>query len=432
MRNDRPDGPSSQPRAATAVDLRDTGERVTVSSIPISNEMKTASRSVHLDVPARWLDTLLDTANALPIDQGEGAVMRTIVDTIVAILPDHGVGACLVDGSGRPQEQTVYKVCPTGEELRGVGVDPTRLFPGYAYERVYDVEGNGTGSTLHIASDDPAINDENASANVFVMRTAQVFRRGLEVARAHARSTEQAQELQALNSHMVQAEKLASLGQIAAGVVHELNNPLTSIVAYTDYLTRRAQQKGTDGDELERLRRIGESAGRMLRFTRDLVTYARPSSETPVSVSLHIVIDQALAFCEHVLDEAGAKVERRYAPELPVVHGMPEQLAQVFVNLVTNACHAMPKGSGRLVVSTTASTDGAWVNIVVEDNGHGITDDHLPHIFAPFFTTKTDGRGTGLGLSIVKNILDNHDAVIRAECVHPSGTRFVLTIPTRR
>jgi signal transduction histidine kinase len=436
MRNDRPDGRRSQPegagpasRPSAFVDLRDSGERVTVSTIPISNEMKTASRSVHLDVPARWLDTLLDTANALPFEQGEEAVMRTVVDTVVAILPDWGVGAVLV--SGNHQTQTVYKMCPEGEEHRGVGVDPARILPGYAFERVYDVEGTGTGSTLHIASDDTATNDERAAQNLFVMRAAQVFRRGLELARTHARTTKQARELEALNSHMVQAEKLASLGQIAAGVVHELNNPLTSIVAYTDFLARRAHAKGADPDELERLRRIGESAGRMLRFTRDLVTYARPSSETPVAVAIHVVIDQALAFCEHVLGEAGAKVQRKYAPELPMVHGMPEQLAQVFVNLVTNACHAMPRNTGLLSIATSKGSEDGSIHVVVEDNGHGITEDNMPHIFAPFFTTKTDGRGTGLGLSIVKNILDNHDAEVRAEPVQPSGTRFVLVIPTR-
>ncbi|NVL68031.1 two-component sensor histidine kinase, partial [Escherichia coli] len=102
-------------------------------------------------------------------------------------------------------------------------------------------------------------------------------------------------DLRALNSHMVQAEKLASLGQIAAGVVHELNNPLTSIVAYTDWLIRKQgmSPNGGDPDSLERLRRIGESASRILRFTRDLVAYARPSSEVPVPVSLPTVIEQA-------------------------------------------------------------------------------------------------------------------------------------------
>jgi C4-dicarboxylate-specific signal transduction histidine kinase len=169
----------------------------------------------------------------------------------------------------------------------------------------------------------------------------------------------------------------------------------------------------------------------MLRFTRDLVTYARPSSEVAVAVTIHNVIDQALAFCEHVLAEAGATVERRFAHEIPAVRGMPAQLVQVFVNLVTNACHAMQHGAGKLVITTNLSDDGHSVVIFVDDNGHGIDQEHMPHIFAPFFTTKGEGRGTGLGLSIVKNILDNHEGEIRAERLFVGGTRFVLRLPTR-
>src|SRR5262249_40504395 len=150
-------------------------------------------------------------------------------------------------------------------------------------------------------------------------------------------------------------------------------------------------------------------SSRILRFTRDLVAYARPSSEVPVPIAINNVIEQALAFCEHVLAEHGANVDRIFADALPPVRGMPEQLAQVFVNLFTNACHAMPQTGGRLAVSSVMSAEGRVV-IAVEDNGHGIANEHLTSIFTPFFTTKGDGRGTGLGLSIVRNIMDNHGA----------------------
>ena len=148
----------------------------------------------------------------------------------------------------------------------------------------------------------------------------------------------------------------------------------------------------------------------------------------PVQVAIHNVIEQALAFCEHVIAEHGANVERVFADQLPPVRGMPEQLAQVFVNLFTNACHAMPAVGGRLGVSSRLAPDGRIV-VAVEDNGHGIASEHLTAIFAPFFTTKGDGRGTGLGLSIVRNIMDNHGAEIRAERAHDGGARFVLVFP---
>lgn len=422
----------------TTPPVSEASERVTVSSVPISRE-SLVSVSGAVDVEAAWLDRLVVAACEMPVSDGESAVVEFMVRSLGEIFPDCGVGACLVPPvldlppasspdvrlSPVPVEQQLFKYVPEGEEHRGVGMDPTRLFPGFAYERVLDVEG---GSTMHLASDEPQIDDDDSPMMHVVRRAALAMGRGLGLARGHAKATSDARDLRALNSHMVQAEKLASLGQIAAGVVHELNNPLTSIVAYTDWLIRKQGPAG-DPDSLERLRRIGESASRILRFTRDLVAYARPSSEVPVPVSVHTVIEQALAFCEHVLAQHGAQVERLFIEGVPPVRGMHEQLVQVFVNLFTNACHAMPADGGRLAVRSELSPDGLRLAISVEDNGHGIAVDHLSQIFAPFFTTKVDGRGTGLGLSIVKNIMDNHGAEIRAERAETGGARFVLVFP---
>jgi signal transduction histidine kinase len=396
------------------------------SSVPASQEILAAADGMPVaDTPAKWLDRLLVASAQLPIAEGEARTCEALVGVLSDLLPEYGIGACLAPDDGA--EQIVFKVTPDGEDHRGLGTSPTRLFPGYSHERIVDVEGNGAGSTLHIAADDPCVEDESSALGHLIARAALVMNRGLDLARTHARATSATAELRALNSHMMQAEKLASLGQIAAGVVHELNNPLTSIVAYTDYLLRKTR----DEDDVNRLRRIGESAERMLRFTRDLVTYARPSSEVAVAVTIHNVIDQALAFCEHVLAEAGSSIERRFVADLPPVRGMPSQLAQVFVNLVTNACHAMPHGLGKLVITTRAAEDRQSVVVWVDDNGHGIAQEHLPHIFAPFFTTKGEGRGTGLGLSIVKNIIDKHEGEIRAERLFVGGTRFVLRLPTK-
>jgi two-component system, NtrC family, sensor kinase len=431
----------------TGIPVSETSDRVTVSSVPISRE-SLVSISGAVDVEAAWLDRLVVAACEMPVAEGEAAVVQFMVRSLGEIFPECGVGACLVPPTPEapaptsspeirlspvPVEQQLFKYVPEGEELRGVGMDPTRLFPGFAYERVLDVSSAAPGSTLHLACDDPQLEDDDSPMMHVVRRAALAMGRGLGLARGHAKATSDARDLRALNSHMVQAEKLASLGQIAAGVVHELNNPLTSIVAYTDWLIRKQTGNGGGGDpdSLERLRRIGESASRILRFTRDLVAYARPSSEVPVPVSLHTVIEQALAFCEHVLAQHGAQVARHFADGMPPVRGMHEQLVQVFVNLFTNACHAMPADGGALIVSTAMSEDGLRLAVFVEDNGHGIAPDQLTQIFAPFFTTKVDGRGTGLGLSIVKNIMDNHSAEIRAERGDGGGARFVLLFPVQ-
>jgi len=382
------------------------------------------------EVPLRWLDKLFVATCDMPVGEGERAVVESIVRALAEIFPDKGVGACLAPPGETLQ---IVRYVPQGEAHRALGASPARLFVGFEGEIVLPV--GSRDATLHLGVLDPEAAREGSPEHDLLRRAALALDRGLGVARSNERAKDAARELRTLSSHMVQTEKLASLGQLAAGIVHELNNPLTSIVAYTDLLLKRQLSAFGEPQDVERLRRIGESAGRMLRFTRDLVTYAKPSRETAVAVSLHDVIEKALAFCEHVLDESRATAVRDFAPAAPHVRGMSEQLAQVFVNLVTNACHAMPEADGTLWVRTRLVTRGAEsplpsrVEVVVEDNGEGIAPEHVALVFTPFFTTKGDGKGTGLGLSIVKNILDTHEADVRIEPRSGGGTRFIIVFP---
>jgi two-component system NtrC family sensor kinase len=144
-------------------------------------------------------------------------------------------------------------------------------------------------------------------------------------------------------------------------------------------------------------------------------------------VGIHEIIDRALVFCEHVLGETGVSVERSFEEVRPV-QGVAGQLTQVFVNLFTNACHAMREGDGGMLVIRTAMR-GDWVVVTVSDDGQGIPSEHQERIFEPFFTTKTDGSGTGLGLSIVRNIVLRHRGRIRAEAMDPRGTCFQVELP---
>lgn len=240
-----------------------------------------------------------------------------------------------------------------------------------------------------------------------------------------------------LEGQIVHTEKLATLGQLAAGVVHELNNPLTSISVYTDYLLQKGRRTGGDPADLDRLGRIAEAAARMLRFTRDLVTYARPSTEEPSAVGLAEVLAQSAGFCEHVLREANVTLTLR-GGSVPKVRGLKGQLQQVFVNLFTNAAHAIAEhrtdgATGNIIVSTTLENGHALVEVA--DDGPGIRAEHLAKVFEPFFSTKTEGKGTGLGLSIVRNIVRLHGGSIEIRSVHieakePStGTRFLIRLP---
>jgi PAS domain S-box-containing protein len=237
-------------------------------------------------------------------------------------------------------------------------------------------------------------------------------------------------ELRALEGQIIHAEKLATLGQLAAGVVHELNNPLTSISVYGDFLLQKALRDEAPHGDVEKLRRIVESAQRILNFTRDLVTYARPSTEKPVLIDAHELIEQAIGYCEHLIEETAARIDRRYDAALPPVYGVRGQLVQVFVNLITNACHAMPHGAGRLVVATSLAGDGRLL-VRLTDNGRGIPEQTLLRVFEPFFTTKGEGKGTGLGLSIVKNIVEQHGGVIAVHSEIGRGTTFDVELACR-
>jgi PAS domain S-box-containing protein len=237
-------------------------------------------------------------------------------------------------------------------------------------------------------------------------------------------------EVRELEEQVIQAEKLATLGQLAAGVVHELNNPLTSISVYGEYLLRKGERAEDEPADLEKLRRIVESADRILKFTRDLVSYARPSTEEPAFVRIRDVLEQSLVFCEHVISEAGAEVSKRYEDVDASVYAVKGQLHQVFINLVTNACHALPPQHGELAISTRLDED-EMLCVSIEDNGRGIPIEQRQKIFEPFFSTKGEGKGTGLGLSIVRNIVEQHGGTIDVVARDGGGTRFEIRLPGR-
>jgi two-component system NtrC family sensor kinase len=409
-----------------------------IDAPPNENEASSARARIPEVVPARLLDRLLVAMLELPLLEGDRAVVEAAVDAVAAIVPACAVGVCFIPlPDAEVVEQTIVKRLPRGATEGPLGIDPTRLFPGLAFEYVAPILGSATGSTLHIASNDHDFDRTGSSTIHLIDRAALALGRALVHAHGIAQLRRNRPPGSEFEQRMLQADKLANFGQIAAGVVHELNNPLTSIVAYSDYLIRKAAsgKVETDTDDLERLRRISESATRMLRFTRDLVSYARPSSGVAGPVVLHDVIEQAIAFCEHVLSAAAVRVERHYGSDVLTVRAVGEQLVQVFVNLLTNASQAAPTRGGRVLITTAIAEPvggGKRASILIEDNGTGIAPENVPHVFAPFFTTRRHMEGTGLGLSIVRSILESHAGAIRVESELGRGTRFVIELPVAR
>ena len=402
--------------------------RTSVSGVVLPEEQVSASHTVQLaEVPSRALDRLLALGNELPVAQGEPSTIQAFVDGFATLVPGHAVAVVV----GRDADQKMYFSEPSHREsLVPVSreVAAAKVFTDHTVERAVRIADSD--AAIFVAGDDASLSDDAAPPVQLAHRALFV----LETARQRARMLDEIDRLRGAleeRDHMLlQADKLASLGQLAAGMVHEINNPLTSIIAYTDFLTKRAAAR-EDAEDVERLRRIGESAHRMLRLSRDIVSYARPSTATPQPVVLSSVIEQALVFCEHLFEESGVAVERAFGDGVLPVRGRPEQLAQVFVNLFTNACHAMPAEGGKLSIHTELTADEGRVRVVVGDNGHGIPNAHLPRVFLPFFTTKDEKHGTGLGLAIVKRIVESHDGHVEVES-DTSGTRFVIQLPVAK
>jgi C4-dicarboxylate-specific signal transduction histidine kinase len=227
---------------------------------------------------------------------------------------------------------------------------------------------------------------------------------------------------------LIQAAKLSAIGELVAGVAHELNNPLTAVLGFSELLIRRLD------DEVTRqwVERIAESGRRCQRIVQDLLTFARQREMRREPTAINPVIQQAMDISSR-LAGTEVKVTLDLAEGLPSVLIDPYQIQQVLINLFNNAAQAMSAahGGGELTVHSRLASQGQLLQIIVEDTGPGIPEDVLPCIFDPFFTTKPEGKGTGLGLSVSYGIAQEHGGCLRAENRPEGGARFVLELPTR-
>lgn len=243
-------------------------------------------------------------------------------------------------------------------------------------------------------------------------------------------------ELEGLNAQLIQVEKAASLGRMAATVAHELNNPLSGILTHAKLTARRIAGLMPEGSDRQRLldalELIRSESMRCGNIVRNLLTYARQGSAELRVAGLHEVIDRALHLVAHHIELRGIEAERDFSLGDDRVVCDPEQIEQALVALLVNAVEAMGEG-GRLVVRTAA--DGAGpdhVRLSVTDTGVGIAPEVLPHIFDPFFSTKHETKGVGLGLAVVYGIVRRHEGRIDVESRPGRGTTFTITLPRQQ
>jgi PAS domain S-box-containing protein len=228
-----------------------------------------------------------------------------------------------------------------------------------------------------------------------------------------------------LEQQIIQSERLAAMGQMIGGFAHELNNPLTSILGITEL----AQEGEASESTRKQLGILQQQARRAAEIVQNLMYFARPPAPGRSAVNLSELIQRSLHLQAYALRKSNITVDFLQEPTLPAVTADPNQLMQVFMNLILNAEQAIRQGrdKGTIRVRVGQRPDSVWVTF--QDDGPGIAADILPHIFDPFFTTKRPGRGTGLGLSICKTVLREHGGNIEAEAAPGAGAVFTITLP---
>jgi signal transduction histidine kinase len=291
-----------------------------------------------------------------------------------------------------------------------------------------ELEGNGvTKSALGaIYVDNP---ETSAPFSADSLKTAEALARhaalAIENAQLFEREQHTIEELRHAQTQLLQSEKLATIGQMAAGIAHELNTPLTYIMGNLELL----QVHPTEGPQHEMLSSIARGAERIKTLAQSLLAFSRPSQEDLSPLNVNEVIERSLELCHYQILKGGVQLVRELGPSLPLVRGVSNQLEMALINLVVNAIHAM-EGGGTLKVSSSSSGDE--VRISVSDTGRGIPESIRSTIFEPFFTTKPEGKGTGLGLSTVLMVVERHKGRIDFTSVPGQGTTFNIDLPVMK
>jgi two-component system, NtrC family, sensor kinase len=244
------------------------------------------------------------------------------------------------------------------------------------------------------------------------------------------RVDEKTRELTQAHQHMLQVEKMATIGKMAAVVAHEINNPLSGILTYSRVVKRWIQNNFSSAPRTEEmsgsLDLIASESKRCGELVKNLLSFSRVTPMNLEWCELNQVIDRCIRLVQHKMDMATIQLNLTLGDELPHVRCDPNQIEQVVLAMVINAIDAMPQG-GNLWI-TTRQVSASAIELTIRDDGMGIRDEHLAHIFEPFYTTKESG-GSGLGLAISQNIVERHGGSIAVHSVVGQGTTFTILLP---
>jgi signal transduction histidine kinase len=243
-----------------------------------------------------------------------------------------------------------------------------------------------------------------------------------EMGRLLLESRENFERLQRAQSQLMQRERLAGVGQLVSGVAHELNNPLTAVIGFSDLLIEQAP----DGASRQKLERLGAEARRIRRIIDNLLSFARPQTAGRRMLDLGELVRESLMLCEHQLRSTGIQVEMNFSRDLPRITLNEGQFKRVFVNLFSNSASALEQAPEKRIL-VEAYRAGEKVIVRFSDSGPGFTD--VSCVFDPFYTTRPVGQGTGLGLSICYGTVKEHNGDIYAQNLQPHGAVLTIELP---
>jgi signal transduction histidine kinase len=245
----------------------------------------------------------------------------------------------------------------------------------------------------------------------------------LRIRQMEREARQRAIELEKSQAQLIQVEKLAAMGRLAASIAHELNNPLQAIQNCLHLVLRRPLPQAKQHQYLEMAQ---EEVDRLIGIVQGMLDFYRPSKGQRALVEVNTIVENVLALAAKQLQHGQVTVHQHLTPDLPLLETVSDQLKQVFLNIVINAVEAMPDG-GDLYVNTRLTPGGRWVTISFTDTGTGLSPEEQTNIFEPFYTTKT--KGTGLGLAVSYGIIERHGGSIEVQSEPGRGSCFTVKLP---
>lgn len=385
------------------------GHRVLGIITPIENQPSCSNAECHAHPAERQVLGVLDTN--LSLTQADAQIKRSSARMIYYTAAAMVVVALL-------SLLLVWRV--VGTPIQALTRGTERLSEG---ELGYQIDVNSQDEVGELAHSFNGMSLQLRAANEEIVCWAVTLEDRVE---------QKTKELQRAHDHVLQVEKMASLGKMAAVVAHEVNNPLSGILTYAKLLRKWIASGQTENEKrdeaMQCLDLIAGESRRCGDLIKNLLSLSRTAPINVQSTDLHAVVDRTLMLVRHQLELGAIELQLSLAKDIPPVQCDPAQIEQVLIALIMNAIDALPRG-GNLWLETRLSADDSEIRIQVRDDGAGIAPDVLPHIFEPFLTTKESGRGVGLGLAISRGIVERHRGRIDVESEVGRGTTFTVSLP---